>query len=70
MMTIAMTELFDTIFCAVMKELHISHWYDLFDSSDFDIIERRIAKELNITVETLWTNKDYKNWCREMFFDL
>lgn len=65
-----MIALFDYVFETVQIELNIKNWYDLFDSSDFDIVEERIAKRMNISVDKLYNNVCYKDWCRDMFFDL
>lgn len=41
-------DVFDEIFCGVMDELGLSGWWQLFDSGDFDEVERRIAEHFSV----------------------
>lgn len=41
-------DVFDEIFETVMDELGLSGWWQLFDSDDFDEVERRIAERFGV----------------------
>ena len=41
-------DVFDEIFCGVMDELGLSGWWELFDSGEFDEVERRIAERFGV----------------------
>ena len=41
-------DVFDEIFCDVMDELGLSGWWELFDSGDFDEVERRIVERFSV----------------------
>lgn len=43
---------FDEIFEAVMDELGLSGWWELFDSDEFDEVERRIAERFSVAEVT------------------
>jgi len=42
-------ENFDEIFWEVAEELGINNWWELFDSENFDEVEKRIAKAFDET---------------------
>lgn len=62
-----MKEMFDQIFYEVMKEKHIKNWWKLFDSDEFDEVEKLITKKLR---SDCWNNKAFKEWYKEMANDL
>lgn len=45
-------DVFDEIFEAVMDELGLSGWWELFDSDEFDDVERRIAERFSVAEVT------------------
>ena len=45
-------DVFDEIFEAVMDELGLSGWWELFDSDEFDEVERRIAERFSVAEVT------------------
>lgn len=62
-----MWDLFEEVFEEVMVDLGIDAWYDLFDSSRFKEVERRIVEKFG--AEILETD-DYINWIDEMCDEL
>lgn len=62
-----MWDLFEEVFEGVMVDLGIDAWYDLFDSSRFKEVERRIVEKFG--AEILETD-DYTNWIDEMCDEL
>ena len=45
-------DVFDEIFEVVMDELGLSGWWELFDSDEFDEVERRIAERFSVAEVT------------------
>lgn len=62
-----MWDLFEEVFEGVMDDLGITAWYDLFDSDQFDEVERRIAEKFG--KEILETD-NYIDWVDEMCDEL
>ena len=56
-------EIFDEIFWTVADELGITAWWELFDSDNFDEVEKRITKAfdeenaINVPFFSDWFNK-------------
>ena len=65
-----MFEMFDMVFEAVMEELDLDEWYQLFDSEDFGIVEQRIATALGISTADLYDIEEFDEWTSEMAMDL
>lgn len=42
-------DIFEEIFEAVMNELAICDWWELFDSEDFEVVEERICDRFGVT---------------------
>ena len=63
-----MTEMFERIFDEVMNEMNVGSWYELYDSENFEVVEKRIAKELGI--EDAYENEEFCKWETEMYWDL
>ena len=61
-----MVERFEEIFEAVMEEKDLE-WWELYDSSEFDEVERRIAAEFG---EDVLDSDEYCDWTYEMSMDL
>lgn len=62
-----MFEKFDEIFEMVMDEKSINTWYDLYDSEDFEEVEKRISDMLGYDC---WDNKEFCDWQHEMAMEL
>ena len=58
---------FDSFFVEVAESLGITEWYELFDSSNFRLVEDAIAKAYG--VEALDSDA-YQSWVQEMAEDL
>lgn len=65
-----MFEMFEMVFEAVMEELDLDEWYQLFDSEDFGIVEQRVATALGISTADLYDVKEFDEWTSEMAMDL
>lgn len=65
-----MFEMFDMVFEAVMEELDLDEWYQLFDSEDFGIVEQRVATALGISTADLYDVEEFDEWTSEMAMDL
>ena len=63
-----MFECFDEIFDEVMTEMGITEWDVLFDSEEFDEVERRIAERYG--VEDATEVEGFTEWYNEMAMDL
>ena len=63
-----MREIFEEIFWEVAEELGFTAWYELFDSSEFDTVENRIAERFN--VESAEDLDEFVDWYNEMAMDL
>ena len=61
-------EIFEEIFWEVAEELGINVWYDLFDSSEFGIVEERIRERFG--VEDEFEVEGYDEWYCTMCDDL
>ena len=61
-----MTERFEEIFEEVMVEKNLT-WWELYDSSEFDEVERRIIVEFG---ENVLDSDEYCDWTYEMTMDL
>lgn len=61
-----MVERFEKIFEAVMEEKGLE-WWELYDSSEFDEVERRIAAEFG---ESVLDSDEYCDWTYEMSMEL
>lgn len=57
---------FEEIFEAVMEEKNLE-WWELYDSSEFDEVERRIAAEFG---EDVLDSDEYCDWTYEMSMEL
>lgn len=51
---------YDMIFNEVRVELNIKEWYQLFDSLEFEIVEKRCRELEN------FDRTSFKKWCDEM----
>ena len=60
--------MFDEVFEEVMTEMGITEWYVLFDSEEFDEVERRIAERCG--VEDVTEVEGFTEWYDEMAMDL
>lgn len=60
--------IFDAIFEAVMDELELDGWWELFDSEQFELVEVRIAEEFG--VEDADEVEGFIAWYNEMAWDL
>lgn len=65
-----MFEMFDMVFEAVMEELDLDEWYQLFDSEDFGIVEQRVATALGVSTADLYDVEEFDEWTSEMAMDL
>lgn len=65
-----MFEMFEMVFEAVMEELDLDEWYQLFDSEDFGIVEQRVATALGISTADLYDIEEFDEWTSEMAMDL
>jgi hypothetical protein len=65
---IKMFERFDEIFGEVMVELNLTGWWELFDSEDFDEVERRICEVYG--VEDASEVEGFIDWYNQMAADL
>ena len=63
-----MFEMFEEVFAEVMVEMGITEWYELFDSEDFEEVERRIAERYG--VESAEEVDGFIEWSSEMAMDL
>jgi hypothetical protein len=61
-----MIERFEEIFEEVMVEKDLT-WWELFDSFEFDEVERRIVEEFG---EDVLDSDEYCDWTHEMAMDL
>ena len=61
-------EIFDEIFNKVKHELGIVHWYELFDSEDFDEVENQIADYFG--VDDAREVEGFRDWYHEMAMEL
>lgn len=61
-------EIFDEIFWTVADELGISAWWELFDSDNFEEVEKRIAKAFD--EEDAVEVPFFLDWSNEMAEDL
>lgn len=61
-----MIERFEEIFEEVMEEKDLE-WWELYDSSEFDEVERRITAEFG---EDVLDSDEYCDWTYEMSMDL
>jgi hypothetical protein len=61
-----MIERFEEIFEEVMEEKDLE-WWELYDSSEFDEVERRIVAEFG---EDVLDSDEYCDWTYEMSMDL
>lgn len=61
-----MIERFEEIFEEVMEEKDLE-WWALYDSSEFDEVERRIVAEFG---ESVLDSDEYCDWTYEMSMDL
>ena len=61
-----MVERFEEIFETVMEEKDLE-WWELYDSSEFDEVERRIAADFG---EDVLDSDEYCDWTYEMSMDL
>ena len=59
---------FEVVFDEVMKEKHLSGWWELFDSEDFAEVERRIAAVCGVS--NVHDAQHYDEWAKEMADDL
>ena len=51
-------DIFEEIFEAVMNELAICNWWELFDSGDFEVVEERICDRFGVTEGFIeWNNE-------------
>lgn len=62
-----MMKIFEDVFEKVMEELSITSWYVLFDSDEFEIVEKRISECLGYDC---WECKEFIQWQHEMAEDL
>lgn len=60
--------IFNTIFGAVMDELGLNGWWELFDSEYFELVETRIAEEFE--TEDVDEVEGFIEWYNEMAWDL
>ena len=61
-----MIKRFEAIFEEVRAEKNLT-WWELYDSSDFDEVERRIVAEFG---ENVLDSDEYCDWTHEMTMDL
>ena len=61
-------EIFDEIFWTVADELEITAWWELFDSDNFEEVEKRIAKAFD--EEDAVEVPFFLDWSNEMAEDL
>lgn len=57
-----LVKLFDKVFHETMQELGLQNWWELFDSNDFEIVEKRLIEYQD--------TKEYKEWVAEMVAEL
>ena len=60
--------MFERVFDEVMTELNINNWWELYDSDNFEIVEKRIAE--NLGIEDAYDNEEFRKWETEMYWDL
>ena len=60
--------MFDKVFEEVMTEMGITEWYVLFDSEEFDEVERRICEAYGVSEAT--EVEGFTEWYNEMAMDL
>lgn len=58
---------FDSFFVEVAESLGIGEWYELFDSSEFQLVEDAIVKAYGVEV---LESEAYQSWVQEMAEDL
>lgn len=63
-----MFERFEEIFAEVMVEFGLTGWWELFDSKEFDEVERRICEAYGVTEAT--EVEGFTEWYNEMAMDL
>ncbi len=61
-------EIFDEIFWTVADELGLTGWWELFDSNDFEKVEKKIAKAFD--EEDATEVPFFLDWYNEMAEDL
>ena len=61
-------DIFEEIFEAVMNELAICNWWELFDSGDFEVVEERICDRFGVTDPT--EVEGFIEWNNEMCDEL
>lgn len=61
-------EIFEEIFFNVATELGCDGWYELYDSDDFEEVERRICQTFG--VEDAVEVEGFLDWYNEMYWDL
>ena len=59
--------MFEQIFEEVMEMHGLEAWYELFDSDDFEIVEKRISAALGYDC---WEDEEFIAWHREMAEEL
>lgn len=57
-----LVELFEKAFHETMKELGLKNWWELFDSNEFELVEKRLIEYKD--------TKEYKEWVAEMVAEL
>ena len=63
-----MFERFEEIFAEVMVEFGLTGWWELFDSEEFDEVERRICEAYGVADAT--EVEGFTEWYNEMAMDL
>ena len=63
-----MTELFESIFEAVMEELNLSAWWELADGEGFTLVEERVAEALGIS--EAYESEAFCEWASELAAEL
>lgn len=63
-----MMEMFEAVFEAVMAELGLDGWWELFDSVDFGLVEVRVAEALGVADP--YEVEEFAAWVDEMAEDL
>lgn len=57
-------EKYENVFWQVADELGIKKWWELFDSSDMDIVDERCKALVD------YNEEEYNEWYKEMAMDL
>lgn len=60
-------DMFDKVFAEVMNEKGINDWWKLYNSEDFEEVEKRISDELGYDC---WNDEEFCEWANVMAMDL